>query len=234
MLVYKELSLGGSKSDLDEFKENAHKFSTDDWKYVSGNNRMKDYILFDYKGSNLQWAEVSIYYGSETWRDCKIKVGNIVPLRKDQLTVQEYNALLDSFYECIILPFHNEYPALEVVGPTSEKFDPLHYISKTALEKLECFCNAANKSTGSSHPSDEERWFDFICQTVDDRQVFGYDTIYKFLMDEDYWGKKESGFIGVMGNFAWDEEHAGQLALEYDNYVRILQFYKERKRRAGQ
>ena len=96
--------------------------------------------------------------------------------------------------------------------------------------KLERFCNAANKSTGSSHPCDEERWFDFICQTVEDDRTFDYDTIYRFLMDEDYWGKKEEGFIGAVGHFAWDEEHADELATEYDNYVRILTYYRDKRR----
>ncbi len=65
-------------------------------------------------------------------------------------------------------------------------FDPLDYISKEALIKLEQFCFLANKSTGSLHFCDEERWFDFICQTVDDNQILDYDTLYRFLTDEDY------------------------------------------------
>ena len=47
-------------------------------------------------------------------------------------------------------------------------------------------------------------------------------------MDEEYWGKKEPGFLGAMGRFAWDEEHAGELATEYDNYVRLLRYYKDK------
>lgn len=103
----------------------------------------------------------------------------------------------------------------------------IDYISESALNKLTLFCNAANKSTGSSHPCDEERWFDFICQTVDDGRVFDYDTLSKFLQDEEYWGKKEKGFLGVIGQFAWSVENAQELASEYDNYVRILQYYKK-------
>ena len=33
--------------------------------------------------------------------------------------------------------------------------------------------------------------------------------------------------IGVIGCFAWSEENAEELASEYDNYVRILQYYKK-------
>lgn len=228
MHIFKELSFVGDKPALDDFKKNAPSFAKGDWKYCKS-DRMKNYIAFDYEGDKAERAEVSIYYGSDAWRQGFIKVGNIVPLQKNQLSIEEYNAVLDLFYEEIIVPNQDKLVGIQIVGPESDIFDPLKYISKEALEKLERFCNGANKSTGSSHPSDEERWFDFICQTVEDDRVFDYDTLYRFLMDENYWGKKEPGFIGVMGHFAWDEEHAGELASEYDNYVRILQFYKDKK-----
>lgn len=229
MHIYKELSFVGEKLAFDEFKRIAPSFAHGDWKY-SKSDRMLDYIAFDYVGEKVEQSEVSIYYGRDSWRQGFIKVGNIVPLRKNQLSIDEYNDVLDLFYEEIIAPNQTKMPGITIVGPESDVFDPLKYISKNALKKLEYFCNGANKTTGSSHPCDEERWYEFICQTVEDRQTFDYYTIFHFLMDEEYWGKKEPGFIGAMGQFAWDEEHAGELAAEYDNYVRILQFYNKWKR----
>ncbi len=229
MHIYKELGFVGDKPAFDAFKKNAPSFVRGDWKY-SQSDRMKDYIVFDYLGNKVDQAEVSIYYGKDTWRQRYIKVGNIVPLRKSQLSIEEYNAVLDLFYEEIIVPNKPQLSGIEIVEPESDVFDPLKYISAEALKKLKRFCNGANKTTGSSHPSDEVRWFDFICQTVDDDQTFDYDTIYRFLMDEDYWGKKEPGFIGAMGQNAWDEEHAVELATQYDNYVRLLKYYKNQKR----
>ncbi len=227
MHIYKELSFVGNKESLDSFKMEAPSFARGEWKYAH-NDRMTDYIAFDYLGNKVDQAEVSIYYGKDSLRE--VKVGNIVPLKKNQLSIEEYNAVLDLFYEEIIVPNKSKLKNITIVGPESDVFDPLKYISKEALNKLELFCNAANKSTGSSHPCDEERWFDFICQTVDDNKMFDYDTLYRFLIDEDYWGRKEDGFIGAMGSFAWDEEHAAELATEYDNYVRILKYYKDKKR----
>ncbi len=230
MRIYKELSFVGDKPAFDGFKKIAPSLVGEDWKY-STSDRMKDYIAFDYLGNKVEQAEVSIYYGSETWRQGYIKVGNIVPLQKSQLSIEEYNDVLDLFYAEIIFPNQSKLEGIKIVGPESDMFDPLKYITKEALKKLERFCYGANKTTGSSHPNDEERWFDFICQTVDDGQTFDFDTIHRFLSDEDYWGKKDSDFIGAMGHFAWDEEHAAELAMEYDNYVRFLKFYKAKKRR---
>lgn len=228
MHIYKELSLLGDKTSFDTFKENAPSFAKGDWRYFNS-NLTEHYIAFDYLGNKADEARVLIYYGPETWRDGFIKVVNIVPLRKNELTIDEYNAVLDLFYKEVILPNKTKMKGLTVIEPETDVFDPLKYISKEALAKLELFCNGANKTTGSSHPSDEARWFDFICQTVDDGQTFDFDTIFRFLMDEDYWGKRDPKFIGSMGHFAWDEEQAGKLATEYDDYVRILKFYRNKK-----
>ena len=227
MHIYKELSFVGDKPAFDAFKENAPSFVRGDWKY-SQSDREKDYIVFNYLGNKVDQAKVSIFCGQNARRQGYLKVGNIVPLRKNQLSIEEYNAVLDLFYEEIIVPNKSQLNGIEIVGPESDVFDPLKYISKEALRKLECFCNGANRTTGSAHPSDEARWFDFICQTVDDNQTFDFDTICYFLMDEDYWNKKKSNFAGVMGRYAWDEEQAVKLATQYDNYVRILKYYKNK------
>ena len=228
MYIYKELSFVGDKRSLDEFKRKAPSLASGDWKYTQS-DRMKDYIAFDYLGNKVEQAEVSIFYGRDSWREGYIKVGNIVPLSKEQLSIKEYNSVLDLFYSEVIAPNQTKLEGIRIVGPETDVFDPLKYISAEALKKLERFCNGANKTTGSSHPSDEKRWFDFICQTVDDNKTFNYDTIFRFLMDEDYWGKKDPSFIGAMGHFAWDEVHAEELATEYDNYVRFLKYYKNKK-----
>ena len=231
MHIYKELLFEGDKIALDSFKRTAPSLIKQDWKCPKTDIMMADYIVFDYIGDKVDQAEVSIYYGRDSWRDGYIKVTNIVPLVKDQLSVEEYNAVLDLFYEEIIIPNESKLTGIKIVGPESDEFNPLKYISEEALNKLMRFCKYANKTTGSIHPNDEERWFDFICQTVDDNQMFDFDTLFHFLMDEDYWGKKPSDFIGAMGLYAWDEELAGELATEYDNYVRILTFYKEKLER---
>lgn len=230
MRVYKELSFGGDKLSFDTLFSEIYNYFPADWSKPKNSRLLKNYIVADYIGNLAPHAEVSIYYGADSWREGYIQVGNIVPLDKDQLTIDEYNNILELFYTDIVIPYCEKHTNIKVFGPTSDIFNPLNYITEKALNKLTLFCNAANKSTGSSHPCDEERWFDFICQTVDDNKVFDYDTLYKFLMDEDYWGRKETGFLGVMGHFAWSEEKAGELASEYENYVRLLQYYKESRR----
>lgn len=229
MHIYKELSIVGDKKVLDDFKLLAPSLAHDDWNYVEPKGFKSSYISFDYTGHAVDKSEVSFYYGPETWRKHEIKIVNIVPIQKNQLTIDEYNSVLEEFYQDIIIPYRELRPSVRIIGPTSELFEPLNYISDTALKKLEVFCCAANKTTGSSHPCDEQRWFDFICQTVDDDRVFDFDTLYRFLMDKEYWGDNSEAAYSVMGKYAWDEEHAYELASEYDQYVRILRYYKEQR-----
>lgn len=227
MHVYKEICFSGNKVALDRLFSSIYDVFPDDWTKPEGNTLLKNYILADYIGDLVPHAEVSIYYGVDSWREGYVRVGNIVPLEKDQLSIDEYNKILDLFYEDIVKKYIEKNKDIEVTGPTSDKFEPLEYISQEALDKLCDFCNLANKSTGSTNPNDEKRWFDFICQTVDDKKVFDYDTLYRFLIDEEFWGTHD--VLGPMGHFAWSEEMAEELATEYDNYVRILQYYNKRR-----
>ena len=227
MHVYKEIYFNGNKVALDRLFSKIYDVFPDKWVKPEGNTLLKNYILADYIGDLVPHAEVSIYYGADSWREGYVRVGNIVPLEKDQLSIDEYNKILDLFYEDRVKKYIEKNKDINVRGPTSDKFEPLEYISQEAMDKLSDFCDLANKATGSANPDDEKRWFDFICQTVDDKKVFDYDTLYRFLIDEEFWGTKD--VLGPMGHFAWSEEMAEELAMEYDNYVRILQYYNKRR-----
>lgn len=227
MKIYKELYIYGNRQALEQFQTEIHKNMGDDWVKPQPDDLLKDYILIDYVGRDLEPSRIAIYYNADELKEDYIRVVNIIPLKKSQLSIEEYNKILDKFYCDIVKPYGEMHKEIVIEKPTTDEFDPLKYISVDALQKLRFFCNAANKTTGSSHPCDEERWYDFICQTVVDNKVFDYDTLYNFLIDKEYWGEKESDIIAAIGHYAWDEEQAMKLASEYDNYVRFLQFYRK-------
>ncbi len=226
MKTYRELYFRGASKQLSEFVVQIEKFVVGNWKLEKKSERWKEYLFFDYIGELTDKARVSIYIGDLNEKE-EIKVGNIIPLEKNELNIDEYNAVLLKFYDEVIKPYKEHGTELVISQPSDDVFDPTLIISEEALGKLKSFCLAANKSTGSSHPSDQERWFDFICQTVDDGKMFNSSTLANFLQDEVYWGKKPDGFIGVMGRFAWDEEHAYELATEYVALCEILNYYKK-------
>lgn len=228
MRVYKELKLSGSKLDIDNFKKNAPHLVKRNWGYSKLKGLDKDIVMFEYKGNDVNHAKVMIGSGNDEHGKKNIRVLNIIPMKKSRLSIAEYNDVLDLFHKEVIVPNKEKLMGLTEDYSESDKFEPLDYISSEALNKLENFCNAANKSTGSTHPLDEERWFEFICQTVDDDRIFDYETLRAFLMDEDYWGSKENGLDGGRGRSAWTEEWASELASEYERLCRLLQFYKSR------
>lgn len=225
MKTYRELYFRGSQEQLKGFVEEIKKYAVGNWRMEPQTDRWKEYLFFDYVGNSVDKARVSIFMGDNISKG-ELMVGNIVPIEKSQLSVDEYNAVLVKFYDDVIKPYKECGTELDITQPSDDIFDPISIISEEALKKLKSFCYMANKSTGSSHPYDQERWFDFICQTVDDERIFDYTTLANFLQDETYWGKKTEEFIGVIGDFAWDEEHAYELASEYERACEILQYYK--------
>jgi hypothetical protein len=225
MKTYRELYFKGTPKQLSQFIAQVEKYAVGDWKLVKQSERWKDYLFFDYTGNLIDKARVSIYVGDKIIEG-ELKVGNIIPAEKNELSVDEYNTVLLRFYNDVINPYKESGTELSILPPSNDIFDPTSVISKAALKKLEVFCSSANKSTGSSHPCDQERWFDFICQTVDDGKMFGYSTLASFLQDESYWGREPHGFIGVMGGYAWDKEQAYKLASEYENACLVLCYYK--------
>ncbi|MFR3569007.1 MAG: hypothetical protein ACLTUR_13470 [Paraclostridium sordellii] len=213
MKTYRELYFKGTQRQLSEFVEQIGAYATGNWSLRERSGRWKEYLFFDYKGDEVDKACVSIYVGNDISKG-ELYVGNIIPMEKSELSIDEYNAILLKFYNDVIKPYKERGTELSISQPTSDIFNPMSVISENALKKLKLFCNAANKSTGSSHPCDRERWFDFICQTVDDDKIFDYSTLVELLQDESY---------------AWDEKQAYKLAEEYVNACEILQYYKRER-----
>ena len=225
MKTYRELYFRGTEDALKTFVKRIGSYATDEWKKVEDCELGTEYLIFDYIGNSVDKARVFIWLG-EHLRRGELRVVNIVPMGKRELSVDEYNIVLVKFYNDVIRPYKTAEEGIDITEPTSDTFEPTTVITKEALKKLKSFCRNANKSTGSSHPLDRERWFDFICQTVDDNKMFNYDTLTDFLQDEEYWGHKAEKNMGVVGDFAWDERNAEKLAAEYENYCEILLYYK--------
>lgn len=220
MKQYKELNFYGTTENFNSLIENIASNLPHKWSYEKITN-ITTFYYFDYTGRMVDSARVSIYYSNEN--SC-FRVGNITPIEKNDLTVDEYNTVLDFFYDSVISSHVDNPYGILIEGPTSDIFDPTMHMSELALRKLCSFCNCANKSTGASHPCDQERWYDFICQTIDDERIVDTETLFKFLQDEEYWGSNTST---VIGSSAWSEEKAGELALQYEQACSVLLYYKE-------
>ena len=226
MKQFRELYFRGSEGELNNFISEIGNYANGNWQLRSKTDDTEEYLIFDYNGEAVDRASVFIYLKNRVDKG-ELHVGNIIPHEKNSLTVEEYNDILMKFYEDVIESYKCSHSILNIIGPTSDEVDITNIITCKALDKLKAFCNMANKTTGSSHPCDKERWFDFVCQTVEDGTIISTDTLAEFLKDETYWGSRPDGFMGAIGKFAWDEEHAYKLANDYENLTSILQYYKE-------
>lgn len=104
MKTYRELYFRGAQKQLSEFVEHFREYAVGNWKTEKLTDRWKDYLFIDYLGKVVDKARVSIYIGDRIATG-ELKVGNIVPLEKNQLSVEEYNAVLMQFYNDVIIPF---------------------------------------------------------------------------------------------------------------------------------
>jgi hypothetical protein len=90
----------------------------------------------------------------------KVYVANIVPTDRSNLSIGEYNEALVEFYERFA------HPAADSIGVdtvlSADLVDLEVELPKHVFQALTAFSSLANKATGSSHPLDRQRWFEFL------------------------------------------------------------------------
>jgi hypothetical protein len=140
-----------------------------------------------------------------------LHVPNIVPMTQHRLPYGQYNALLEEFYQQFVRPAANQTGA--VAELTGNQADLDRWLSPLAAEKLVGFSRSANRGTGSSHPSDRERWNDFVLAAH--RECSGLDasTLRRWLVEIE----------------GWAPEVAEQLAIEYEYGRELLAFADGRR-----
>ena len=133
-------------------------------------------------------------------------VTNIVPRERRKLTEDEYNDLLDRFRMDVIQPV-----AVRLSLPvTRSKRDPSleDLINPETAGALRRFSACANKSTGSSHPCDLERWNQFLFLYHRKRDKLDPTLLGEFLMED-----------------GWSEDMAHELVAEFERGVDLLRNY---------
>lgn len=141
--------------------------------------------------------------------EADLKVTNIVPQTVSELSKQQYNDILREFYESTVILVCDEMGFRNELTPDIR---PLTYwLTEQAAEKLLRFSRLANKSTGSAHPLDRNRWFDFLVQVVADQSILDTDTLARWLVNIEH----------------WPQDSAHDLVLEYEFGQRLLTYAQE-------
>jgi hypothetical protein len=134
-------------------------------------------------------------------------VSNIVPTERAELGYDRYNNILIDFEKNVLRP--------AIAGTRIEVDLTGDYISIRDVaggdveDALSTFSKLANKSTGSSHPLDRERWFHFLVLANKQRTNLQTDLVIQTLID-----------------LGWSDERAYELGIEFEFAQDLLNYFK--------
>jgi hypothetical protein len=136
-----------------------------------------------------------------------LKVTNIVPQESSELSRAQYNTILLNF-QAISQPIASH---LDLdIQLSSDRQDVSRLMTARAMRALRYFSDAANKSTGASHPLDHARWLKFLILAHKDGSDLDPETLTRWLVEENEWYEDQAVKLAISYEFA-----RGLLA-EYD------------------
>ncbi len=205
--VFRDYSATGSPAEVKRFCDALLKSPPPGWTATSRHESFVSgtyYNFFRPSSAELPAATVALYVKDGSANTAEVV--NIVPDKEHELGIDRYNAILDEFVR-FADPVANAHGL--TTEATSSNADITKWISGEAARRLRSFSSLANKSTGSGHPMDFERWTAFIIQVHRDKRRLGTDILGRYLVE-------------VLG---WDEKHAHDLVLEFEFGLALLEQY---------
>lgn len=207
MKTFQNLYIDLNGYDIESFIAQLTKNCGSNWKRAVEREENAKYFgekafAFEYVGENgLPNAGLTLFEKDQgVWY-----VPNIVPIESGQLSIDEYNKLLINFKESLVDPAVQD-TAIKVELTKDQVFLE-DIVGKKAADALKRFSSAANKSTGHSHPRDEERWFEFLLVTQKSKKELSFDVLEAILIEQ-----------------GWSEEWAHDLACEFEYSEKLLDF----------
>lgn len=215
MKTFKDLTIKSSIEKLISLVEKLQVSESSDFKYSS--EKSEDYAKMIGKKTN----EVLTFESPEikgaiafVWMvvggENDLRITNITPNKSGQLSIEQYNTILDRFYDEVIKPsINNDY---HVILSTDNK-TIVDYAGLEVAEKLQVWIKSANKSTLNTHPLDFERWASFIITAHENDSELTTTQLEKYLIDE----------IGIpddrlVSKIVIDYEYGRDLLKEYDKH----------------
>lgn len=146
------------------------------------------------------------------WEDSDgYKVTNIVPRNVSELGVSKYNTILDDFLERVAVPAQRKGSFTVERTRSMQTIDD--WLDVDSVAALHRFSSAANKSTGASHPRDQDRWFAFLVQAHRVHSELDTSQLSRWLVESE----------------GWTEDMALELALDYEYGRALLKWYDAKR-----
>lgn len=138
---------------------------------------------------------------------CGYKVSNVVPIQQGELGVAGYNAALADFESTVVSPIIKSSGIKLVLTSADQTIED--WTDSATASALKRFSGLANKSTGRSHPLDEERWLDFIISAHRCGRPLEPEQLLRWLIEVE----------------RWSDEIAHDLASDYSMGMELLDRY---------
>jgi len=212
MKVFRDLYLHVQESIEEQFISEISNKLPQNWsrnieneKRLNTASGIKYYCFICEKTDRLEQASVALTRKNSNI----IYVPNIVPKEFGELSKDQYNSILLDFNDKVISPICKQLTVK--VEITSDNQNIEDWVSEETSIKLKSFSGAANKSTGSSHPCDQERWFAFIVSIFRHNEKLDASQLANWLI-------KEEG---------WQYDIASELASEYEQGLLLLTYFND-------
>jgi hypothetical protein len=171
--------------------------------YLARANRKEFFAVRTLGGLSYPAAELGfIAREPDTFR-----VVNVVPVEQGQLTRTQYNRILLDFYDVHVRP--REAPGFCPAPPRGER-DISEYLDEKGIDLLAVFSDAANKSTGNTHPLDFERWAQFVSHSFRGNQILPGHILLAALVAQQ-----------------WQADEAIELVGQYETFIALLKVFAE-------
>lgn len=131
-----------------------------------------------------------------------VYVPNIVPTDIGSLEMGQYNDLLMEFVDRTAQGVANLGLEMDI---GSDQVDLSSELNPDVYSALKLFSRTSNRSTGSSHPSDRDKWMEFISALVDSGYSLSPGLLQEWLVAD-----------------GWPEETAFDLILQFEFGVALL------------
>jgi hypothetical protein len=208
--VFQDLSLHCDTITLTDIRSALLKQATGPWRHaeerenkIPAHSSGDDVIVFTReKGGGIEAVNLFMFSNNSVY-----KVTNIVPSQIGELSIDCYNSVLKDFVVHVVEPARRTVDFQ--IDITSARQSLNDWVSSDVAEALRRFSGSANKSTGSSHPLDLQRWFRFIVVSHREPEKLGTDRLIRWLVEVEN----------------WPEEKAYDLAIEYEFGLGILEAY---------
>jgi hypothetical protein len=209
MRAFRGLTVTGSPVQIDRFISKLLEDVGQDWKHdpasearlalpVSG----KMYCFVCSEREDRPRAALWLHRDSPT----NLTVTNIIPIPKGSLSRAEYNAIVAEFYRRFVTPATQEIGVQATL--TDENRTIADWLTPRTAELLLRFSRLANRSTGTTHPLDEHRWFEFIWASHEEQARLPMEILAQWLEEDE----------------GWPEDQALKVAAEYEKERALLAF----------